>query len=82
MTNHHINHKSPHQDINLHIAQLNNTITETINDNVKKIKIQPNKIDIPPFIRELIKEKGKPEKSIKEQDTPTTKHITINLIIR
>ena len=59
MINHQINHKSTHEDINNYITELTNTITETINDNVKKINIQPKKIGLPPFIRELIKEKRK-----------------------
>ena len=59
MQHHHINHKSAHQDINIYTAALWNTINRHINENVKKITIQPNKIGLPPFIRELINDKHK-----------------------
>ena len=62
MKQHKIDHKSTHQEINQYITTLTNTINENINENVKKITIQPNKIGLPPFIRELIKEKRKTRK--------------------
>ena len=62
MKKHQINHNSSHIEINNHIEKLTNTITENIKNNVKKIKIQPHKIGLPPFIRELIKTKHKTRK--------------------
>ena len=70
MINHQIKHKSTHEDINNYITELTNTITETINDNVKKIKIQPKKIGLPPFIRESIKEKRKVRSLYQRTITP------------
>ena len=62
MKQHRIHHKSTHQEINQYITTLTNTINENIKENVKTITIQPNKIGLPPFIRELIKEKRKTRK--------------------
>ena len=59
---HKIDHKSTHQEINQYVTTLTNTINENIKENIKKITIQPNKIGLPPIIRELIKEKRKTRK--------------------
>ena len=59
MKQHKIDHKSTHQEINQYITTLTNTINENIKENIKKITIQPNKIGLPPFIPELIKENPK-----------------------
>ena len=62
MKQHKIDHKSTHKEINQYKTTLTNTINENIKENIKKITIQPNKIGLPPFIRELIKEKRKTRK--------------------
>ena len=62
MKKHQINHNSSHIEINNHIENLTTTITHNIQNNVKKIKIQPQKIGLPPFIRELIKTKHRTRK--------------------
>ena len=54
-----LNNKSTQHDIDTYITHLTSTINENIENHVKKIKIEPQKIGLPPFIRDLIKDKRK-----------------------
>ena len=57
MTNITLNHKSTTTDIDNYVTTLTTTISKTIKDNVQTKTIEDNKIGIPKYIRDMIKDK-------------------------
>ena len=80
MKNDNIDHNLTRQDIDKYITKLTNTITDTLNDNVKTKTVTHNKIGLTNHILKMIKGKKILWKTMEKNTLKIIKHYTIPLI--